>query len=131
MGCPSLKRQRRTRVATCYLNAFQYRFALRQAETACRLAPHEANYRTTLGVAQYRTGRFHDALATLSGAEPSKRDLPAELAFLAMAQYRWDQKEQARATLGRVRHLIHEPRWSQHAELHGFVREAEALIQSR
>jgi hypothetical protein len=37
-----------------YLNVFQYRFALKQAETACRLAPDQAQYRTTLGLAQSR-----------------------------------------------------------------------------
>jgi WD40 repeat protein/cell division protein FtsL len=114
-----------------YLNAFQYRLALRQADMACRLAPKEESYRTTLGVAQYRVGRLQDALATLTRPELSKQDLPAELAFLAMTQYRLDQKEQARATLSRLRQVFQEPRWSEDAEMHGFVREAEALIQSR
>ena len=35
-----------------HANPFQYRFALMQAETACRLAPEEAKYRTMLGAAQ-------------------------------------------------------------------------------
>jgi hypothetical protein len=37
-----------------YLNVFQYRFALKQAETACRLAPEQAEYRATLKLAQDR-----------------------------------------------------------------------------
>jgi hypothetical protein len=52
-------------------------------------------------------------------------------ATLAMTQYRLKQKKQARATLSRLRQAIQEPRWRQEAEMHGFVREAEALIPSR
>ena len=37
-----------------YLNAFQYRFALLQAEHACRLAPDRQEYRTGLGAARLR-----------------------------------------------------------------------------
>jgi WD40 repeat protein len=40
------------------LNAFQYRFAVNQAETAYRLAPEQAVYKTLLGVAQYRVGQY-------------------------------------------------------------------------
>src|SRR5262249_25091031 len=56
-----------------YANPFQYRFALMQAETACRLAPEEAKYRTTLGVAQYRAGKYKEALETLQKAEQSNK----------------------------------------------------------
>src|SRR5262249_37007894 len=48
-----------------YLNSFQYGFALRQAETACRLAPAESSYHITLGLAQYRAGKYAEAAATL------------------------------------------------------------------
>ena len=41
-----------------YLNAFQYRFALRQAETARRLAADPGKYMTALGAAHYRTGDY-------------------------------------------------------------------------
>jgi WD40 repeat protein/serine/threonine protein kinase len=40
-----------------YLSPLTYRFALRQAETACRLAPERAAYRTTLEQARDRAGR--------------------------------------------------------------------------
>jgi WD40 repeat protein len=49
-----------------YLNAFQYRFALRQAETACRLAPERIQYQTALAAAQYRAGEYRRALGTLA-----------------------------------------------------------------
>ncbi|MEJ7639495.1 MAG: tetratricopeptide repeat protein [Singulisphaera sp.] len=83
-----------------YLNAFQYDFALRQAETACRLAPDQGKYRTTLGVAQYRAGQYRTALATLERAGRLSPDSPVVLAFLAMAHGRLDEKEQAHEALG-------------------------------
>src|SRR5262249_28067080 len=49
-----------------YLNEFQYGFALQQARTACQLAPDQAKYRTALGMAQYRLGRYPQALAALT-----------------------------------------------------------------
>jgi hypothetical protein len=52
------------------LNAFQYRFALRQAETACRLAPGRIKYQAALAAAQYRVGEYWQALHTLTNAMP-------------------------------------------------------------
>jgi tetratricopeptide (TPR) repeat protein len=111
-----------------YLNIFQYRLALRQAEIACRLAPNEVGYRTTLGVAQYRAEKFPDAMATLTRPEQPNQDVPTNLAFLAMTQYRLSQREQAQATLSRLRKVIQEPRWTADAAVRGFLHEAEALI---
>ena len=78
-----------------YLNAFQYRFALLQAEHARRLAPDEGRHRTTLGAAQYRDGRYRDALATLTRADQLNENPPIDLAFLAMAQHRLGQPQGA------------------------------------
>jgi hypothetical protein len=114
-----------------YLNEFQYRFALRQAETACRLAPQQRKYRSTRGAAQYRAGRFQDALDSLTQAGQPNRDVPAGLAFLAMAQHQLEQKKDAQATLALLRQAIRQPRWTQDKEMHGFLREAETLISSR
>jgi hypothetical protein len=112
-----------------YLNVFQYRLALRQVETACRLAPKEESYRTTLGVAQYRAGLFQDALATLKLA--AQHGHPADLAFLAMTQYRLSQKEEAQATLELLRKIIQQPRWVKDKEMHPFLQEAETLMRSQ
>jgi hypothetical protein len=80
-----------------YLNAFQYGFALMQAETACRLAPDQAKYQATLSMAQYRTG----------------------------------QKEQAQATLARLRETMQKPEWAKNEEAQGFLREAGSLIEGK
>jgi WD40 repeat protein/tRNA A-37 threonylcarbamoyl transferase component Bud32 len=117
-----------------YLSAFAYRFALRQAEAACQLAPEQARYRTALGAAQYRAGRYQEArsslaqadlqgradLASLAGlasqplqtllplgqARPLRRDGLATLAFLTMTHHRLGQKELAQAALARLREAV-------------------------
>jgi WD40 repeat protein len=86
-----------------YLNAFQYRFALLQAQTACQLAPEQVQYQTALGAAQYRVGQFREALATLMQADSLHQAVPANLAFRVMTQHRLGQKEQAQAALARLR----------------------------
>src|SRR5262249_15328533 len=110
-----------------YLNTFQYRFALRQAETACRLAREPNQYRTTLGVAQYRAGKYRDALVTLEEADRFHEGAPVGLAFLAMAQYRLKQQDQARASLVRLRQVVQEPPWAKDGDADGLLREAESL----
>src|SRR5262249_38705473 len=54
-------------------------------------------YLNNLGVAQYRVGRFPEALATLRRSDEmyskmAKRSRPADLAFLAMTQYQLGKK---------------------------------------
>jgi tetratricopeptide (TPR) repeat protein len=64
----------------------EYQLALRQAEAAVQGSPNMGYYLCTMGVAQYRLGRFTDALTTLSEAkELSLANLTPILAFLAMA----------------------------------------------
>jgi hypothetical protein len=86
----------------------------------------------TLGVAQYRVGRYDDALATLTKSEKlnatKEGSLPADLAFLAMTQHQLGKKDEAKATLGLLREVMKQPRWTQDAESVGFLREAEELI---
>jgi WD40 repeat protein len=111
-----------------YLNRVQYHFALRQAQTACQRAPEKGPYQTALGVAQYRAGKYPEALTTLK-----KRDdgTPEVLAFLAMAQHRAGQQPDARTTLGRLRQSMQKREWATNAEAQGFLREAAALIEDQ
>jgi hypothetical protein len=51
------------------MDASAYRSALRPAEEACRLVPDNGLYLTTLGVAQYRVGRYQQALESLLRSE--------------------------------------------------------------
>src|SRR5262249_55671795 len=101
-----------------------------QMNAACRLAP-DAGHRLALGVAQYRLGQFErerysEALATLSKCDPHQ---PTTLAFLAMTQDRLGKKDDARATLARLRELTREERWSKDEAAGAFLREAAGLIE--
>ncbi|MCI0465093.1 MAG: hypothetical protein L0Z62_49865, partial [Gemmataceae bacterium] len=110
-----------------YLNAVQYGFALRQAETACRRAPEQGKYWTTLGVAQYRVGQYLEARATLTRADAINGGIPADLAFLAMTHHQLGQRELAQAALTRLRSLFQDPVWKSDRRAHAFLEEAEEL----
>jgi WD40 repeat protein len=113
-----------------YLNPVQYRFALRQAETAHALASKAVQYLTTLGAAQYRAGRHSDALGTLTQADQLSAGNPTTLAFLAMTQHRLGQEEQAQASLTRLRETVNKEEWAKNDEPQALLREAERLLGS-
>jgi hypothetical protein len=112
-----------------------YALALRQAEAAVRLAPGDRFILNTLGVAQYRTGRYAEALATLTRSEKLNATEegadPADLAFLAMVQHQLGKKDEAKVTLARLRNVMKQPRWASDAEAQGFLREAEQLLEDK
>jgi uncharacterized protein HemY len=107
---------------------------LLQIQEACRLVPGSGELLNTLGVAQYRTGQYQAALATLTDSDKIqsarlKGSHPADLAFLAMAHQQLGHKDQAREVLGRLRQSI-KARWSGDAEALAFLQEAEAMIKA-
>jgi hypothetical protein len=111
-----------------HLNAVQYRLALRQAETACRLAPDQGKHLTVLGVAQYRLAQYQKALATLTRADQANKGAPVNLAFTAMTQHRLGEKESLRSTLTRLRVAMKRPEWANSNEAHTVLREAQLTI---
>jgi WD40 repeat protein len=116
--------------------AAAYRRALRVAEAACRLAPNHGFFLNTLGVAQYRAGKYQEALATLKrseglNAQPPLASIPADLAFLALTQYRLGRTEEARAALGRLRAAMAKAQWANVADNQGFLHEIEAIELDR
>jgi hypothetical protein len=142
-----------------YLNAFQHRFALSQAETARRRAPDQSKYLTTLGAAKYRAGQYPQARATLTQADLQHRTslaslallarqfpqvcitlrqaqrvheaVPANLAFLAMTHHQLGQEELAQAALARLRVIAARPKWAKDQEVRNFLREAETVLASK
>jgi hypothetical protein len=112
-----------------------YAPALRLAQAAVQAEPGNGNYLNTLGVAHYRLGDYAKALAVLTRSEKLNTTKdgpePTDLAFLAMARHQLGQKEQARATLRRLREVMQQPRWANDPECQGFLREAEELTQSK
>jgi hypothetical protein len=111
-----------------------YRLALRQSEVACRLVPQKHHFLSTLGVAQYRLTLYPEAVATLKRAAAldmvahGGSSHPRDLAFLALAQHRLGQREQARTTLCRLRESMTKPTRGQDKEAQVFLCEAEAMI---
>ncbi len=109
--------------------------ALRQAEAACRLIPMHGGLLRTLGVAQYRMGRFAESIVTLISADRLNArahggfSTPQDSAVLAMAHHRLGQTEDARAALRRLRESMKKPKWQKNDEAQAFLREAEPLEQ--
>ena len=109
-----------------------YRLALRQAEAACRLAPDNRKFLATLGGAQYRTGHYRDAEDTLLKChrlDANTQAIPgaADLAFLAMCQYRSGRPGEARSSLDRLREALRTPTYARSPQGRAFLSEAETL----
>ena len=70
-----------------------YRLALRREAAACRLIPQKGDILTSLGMAQYRVGRYCESMPTLTRSNrfesrPFPRGpTPPNLAFLAQGQH--------------------------------------------
>jgi eukaryotic-like serine/threonine-protein kinase len=117
----------------------EYLLALRRAETACRYDPDFGSYVTTIGVVQYRIGRYREAEDTLTRSYALNIDsIPpelgfrkvADLAFLAMAQQRLGQSDAARRSLAQLRTTMKSPGANfDAAESAAFLREGEVLIE--
>jgi Flp pilus assembly protein TadD len=111
-----------------------YRRALLQAEEACRLTPGDGALLNTLGVAQYRCGRYEAAAATLMKADQLnavtyKGSIPGDLAFLAMAQHQLGQKDRARESLERLRKSMQGETWANNEEAKALALEADTLLK--
>jgi tetratricopeptide (TPR) repeat protein len=110
--------------------------ALALATRAVELAPGQQVFLNTLGVVQYRGGRFTDAIASLERSLASGQGQfdAFDLFFLAMAHHRLGHGALARGFLDRaVRWVNEHPNLDeQHArELNAFRAEAEALLDGR
>jgi hypothetical protein len=108
--------------------------ALSLARRAIELAPGQAIYLNTVGVAQYRAGRYGEAVATLekSLAAGNGGSDAFDLFFLAMARFKLGQIAQARADFDRAvkwrrdHPNLTQPGWSD--DLDAFQTEARALL---
>jgi tetratricopeptide (TPR) repeat protein len=104
------------------------------AHRAVELAPEQAIYLNTLGVAQYCAGRYGEAVSTLekSLAAGNRGSDAFDLFFLAMARFKLGQIAQARSDFDRAVKWRHDhpnltrPGWSD--ELDAFQNEARALL---
>ncbi|MCG3125590.1 MAG: Serine/threonine-protein kinase PknD [Phycisphaerae bacterium] len=88
-----------------------YEQAVRIAEDVVSAVPDSADYWNTLGVAQYRAGRFAEAVETLSWADRlaaagGKAPRVADWAFLALAYHQLQDAERAAACLAKAREIM-------------------------
>jgi len=114
-----------------YANVFMVQTALAQMQSACARAPNEEKYRSALGVAHYRLGKFQkdhypQAQALLAQCDPEQ---PMTLAFLAMTQQQLGKKAEAQATLARLHHVLKQAQWARDQTSQTFLAEAEATLQ--
>jgi hypothetical protein len=97
--------------------------------------PEYGIHLNTLGVAQYRSEKYQEALETLAKADRLNStsfggSIPADLAFIAMAHHRLGHRAEAKATLHRLRTAMKDSRWSGDGESRSFLHETEALIDA-
>ncbi len=91
------------------LTASEYSTGLYAAGLAARMKPGDPAVLNTLGVAQYRAGKFQKAIEslarseTLYGAREPKHSEPSNLAFAALAKFRLGDTAGAQTALDLVR----------------------------
>jgi tetratricopeptide (TPR) repeat protein len=114
----------------------EYQSALKRAELLVQLADDRPDYHNTLGAANYRVGRYKEALASLERAEQGHKTLarPAPLAvaddhvFMAMAHHQLGNRTEALRFLKLAKEAKADTGGSLAAELKLHLAEAEALI---
>ena len=95
--------------------------------------PDDGNYLNTLGAAQYRSGKYREAVVTLTAsaslnAAVHDGPLPEDLACLALAEFRLGHIGQARAALSRLRDAMKNPRWAEDdEEAQSIARDADTI----
>jgi len=109
-----------------------YRRALQRAEAACRLVPNDVYSLADLGLAQYRTGQYQAAVATMTQVYGLHGDAPivpgaSDLAFLALSLHRLGREPEAIAALSRLRQALKTPAYARSRLCQAFLHEAEAL----
>jgi WD40 repeat protein len=107
--------------------------ALSLARRALELRPRQAMYLNTLGVVQFRLGRFAEALPTLEQSLTAGRGQSDayDLFFMAMAHHRLGHRKEARGCFDRAVHWLDEQKSlpEQYAtELASFRAETETLL---
>jgi WD40 repeat protein len=112
-----------------------YREALEHAKAACALAPWNPGFFTTLGAAQYRVGRYEEALLSLlRSSRMSGSASISNLAFTAMAHCHLGHRQEALSTFRALQSATGKlesdrTRIEGNAdELAALVREAESVV---
>jgi tetratricopeptide (TPR) repeat protein len=110
--------------------------AVALAERAVKASPNDATYKSTLGMAYYRAGRWQAARDMLEASQRASLGWLAahDLSFLAMCHHRLGDRAKAKACQARATEWVRERQerlpadWA--AELRELQAEAEALLRS-
>lgn len=111
----------------------EYERGLHLAQRADELLPSDYGIQNTLGVLQYRCGRFEEAARTLTRCAEAGRSRhgqphPCDLLFLAMTHHRLGALDDARTVMALAEALMNQPQFAADHELAGFLTEARGLI---
>jgi tetratricopeptide (TPR) repeat protein len=117
-------------------NPKAYEIGLRGAEAAAAAEPDNVAFVNTLGVAQYRNGRYEEAYITLTRSDElrrqqGKKSVPHDVAFLAMAMLRLGRVQEAQTTLERLYSIIGDPEeeWRENEESIAMLEECKQLLE--
>ena len=80
------------------------------------------------GRAQYRAGKYAEAIETLKKRDADRRSVPADPAFLTMAEHRLGHTRAAHEYFDRLRASMRNPRWASDPESQSFLKEAASLL---
>jgi len=110
-----------------------YQVALEKASKANALEPNDPAILDTLGVAQYRSGSYEDALETLTKADKIRTDTdegpdPVNMAFTAMTLQKIGRAEQAKAALEQLRELCRDEQFAEDTDVQALLAEAEEIL---
>jgi WD40 repeat protein/serine/threonine protein kinase len=106
-----------------------YDLALRRAELAAKRMPWSSGIANTLGLAQYRTGRFQEAIRSFESSDRLARSPgPTNAAFTALSYFRLGEVEKAVSLFQKLGHVKQEPRWSIDRDLRTMYHEAEQVL---
>jgi hypothetical protein len=118
---------------SAHLPAVWHRQALSQAEAACTLAPKDSYCLTALAMAQYRLGKYPEALQTLTrpdrlNAQKLGSSAPVAFALLALVHHRLGHKDEVRELMTRLPPRTPDGRWKGDEEAELLLSEVELQI---
>ena len=102
-------------------------YAVQLAKKAVEMAPNNAAFWNTLGVADYRAGQWKDAVEALEKSLQLQKDNAWDLFFLAMAHWQLGEREAARDDYRKGVAWMEEQK-CEDAALVGFRAEAAELL---
>lgn len=110
-----------------------YARALRRAQAAFSLEPYDTDVLATLGAAQYRVGKFAEALETLTRADGrhivvSGCSRPQCQALLALCNNRLGRPQAVKDALDHLRELMRSESWSKEPDDRDLAKEAESAL---